>query len=52
MIRTGEEYIESIRDGRAVYANGERVIGVTSHLLFNPYFDTALLPIDSKLRRT
>jgi aromatic ring hydroxylase len=27
MIRTGEQYIESIRDGREVYINGEKVKG-------------------------
>ena len=28
---TGAEYIESLRDGREVYINGERVHDVTSH---------------------
>ncbi|HEX8917651.1 MAG TPA: 4-hydroxyphenylacetate 3-hydroxylase family protein [Chloroflexota bacterium] len=31
---TGEEYIRSLRDGRAVYINGERVADVTTHPAF------------------
>ena len=31
MIRSGEEYLESLRDGRAVYVGGERVDDVTTH---------------------
>ena len=31
MGRTGAEYIASLRDGRAVYVNGERVDDVTEH---------------------
>ena len=34
MIRTGEEYRESIRDGREVWMNGERVDDVTAHPAF------------------
>ena len=30
MIRTGDEYRESIRDGREVWVNGERVEDVTT----------------------
>ena len=30
MIRTGEQYIESIRDRREVYVNGEQVKDVSS----------------------
>jgi len=30
-IRTAEEYLESLRDGRTVYYNGERVEDVTEH---------------------
>ena len=30
-MRTGEEYIESLRDGREVYYKGERVEDVTTH---------------------
>lgn len=39
MIRTGEEYRESIRDGREVYVNGERVKDVPSHPMFKPLVD-------------
>ena len=31
MIRSGEEYLESLRDGRIVYIGGERVDDVTTH---------------------
>ncbi len=36
MIRTGKEYIDSIRDGRQVWMNGERVEDVPSHPSFKP----------------
>ncbi|MEL6288086.1 MAG: 4-hydroxyphenylacetate 3-hydroxylase family protein [Pseudomonadota bacterium] len=39
MIRNGEEYRESIRDGREVYINGERVKDVTTHPMFRPLVD-------------
>ncbi len=39
MIRTGEEYRESIRDGRVVYIDGERVHDVPSHPAFKPLVD-------------
>jgi 4-hydroxyphenylacetate 3-monooxygenase len=39
MIRTGEEYRESIRDGREVWMNGERVDDVTAHPAFRPVVD-------------
>src|ERR1700759_3166723 len=39
MIRTGEEYKASIRDGRAVYMNGERIKDVTAHPSFKPLVD-------------
>lgn len=39
MIRTGEEYIESIRDGREVYVNGEKVKDVATHPMFKPLVD-------------
>lgn len=35
---TGEEYIESLRDGREVYIEGERVKDVTTH----PAFQTSV----------
>jgi len=39
MIRTGAEYRESIRDGRRVWIDGERVEDVTSHPAFKPIVD-------------
>ncbi|MDT8345683.1 MAG: 4-hydroxyphenylacetate 3-hydroxylase family protein [Thermohalobaculum sp.] len=39
MIRTGEDYRASIRDGRAVWVNGERVTDVTTHPMFRPLVD-------------
>lgn len=39
MIRTGEQYRESIRDGRAVWINGERVKDVVTHPAFRPIVD-------------
>lgn len=39
MIRTGAQYLESIRDGREVYVNGERVKDVPSHPMFKPLVD-------------
>ena len=39
MIRTGEQYRDSIRDGREVYINGERVRDVTRHPMFKPLVD-------------
>lgn len=39
MIRTGDEYRESIRDGREVWINGERVDDVTVHPAFKPVVD-------------
>jgi 4-hydroxyphenylacetate 3-monooxygenase len=39
MIRTGGDYRESIRDGREVHINGERVKDVTTHPMFKPLVD-------------
>lgn len=39
MIRTGSEYRDSIRDGREVYINGEKVRDVTIHPQFKPLVD-------------
>ena len=36
MIRNGDECRESIRDGREVYINGERVTDVPTHPMFKP----------------
>jgi 4-hydroxyphenylacetate 3-monooxygenase len=39
MLRTGDEYRESIRDGRAIWIDGERVSDVTTHPAFRPAVD-------------
>src|SRR5260370_29361919 len=36
MIRTGQQYRESLNDGRQVWMNGERVMDVTTHKAFKP----------------
>lgn len=38
-VRTGKQYIDSIRDGREVYINGERVRDVSTHPMFKPLVD-------------
>jgi len=39
MIRTGQQYRDSIRDGREVYINGEKVDDVAAHPMFKPLVD-------------
>src|SRR6202163_4539493 len=39
MIRTGKQYLDSIRDGREVYINGERVKDVTRNPMLKPLID-------------
>src|SRR5258707_6091499 len=39
MIRTGNQYLDSIRDGREVYINGGRVKDVTRHPMMRPLID-------------
>ena len=39
MIRTGDEYRDSIRDGRQVWIDGEQVSDVTTHPMFKPIVD-------------
>ena len=39
MIRTGDEYRESVRDGREIWIDGERVDDVTTHPAFRPIVD-------------
>ncbi|MEU2084303.1 4-hydroxyphenylacetate 3-hydroxylase family protein [Streptomyces albus] len=39
MIRTAEQYRESIRDGREIWINGEKVDDVTTHPAFKPLVD-------------
>jgi 4-hydroxyphenylacetate 3-monooxygenase len=39
MIRTGQQYLDSIRDGREVYIDGARVKDVTRHPMLKPLID-------------
>jgi 4-hydroxyphenylacetate 3-monooxygenase len=39
MLRNGEEYRESLRDGREIWIDGERVADVTAHPMFRPLVD-------------
>ncbi|HEU0116735.1 MAG TPA: 4-hydroxyphenylacetate 3-hydroxylase family protein [Thermomicrobiales bacterium] len=39
MIRTGDDYRESIRDGREIYIDGERIDDATTHPAFKPLID-------------
>jgi 4-hydroxyphenylacetate 3-monooxygenase len=39
MIRTGRQYLDSIRDSREVYINGERVNDLATHAMFKPLID-------------
>jgi 4-hydroxyphenylacetate 3-monooxygenase len=39
MIRTSLQYLDSIRDGRAVYIDGGRVKDVTRHSMMKPLID-------------
>lgn len=39
MLRTGQQYRDSIRDGRRIWINGERVKDVTLHPHFKPLVD-------------
>jgi aromatic ring hydroxylase len=39
MIRKGDEYWESLKDGREIYISGERVQDVTTHPMFKPLVD-------------
>ena len=36
MIRNGDQYRESLQDGREVFINGEQVKDVTTHPMFKP----------------
>ncbi len=36
MLRTGKDYLESLRDGREVWIDGERVSDVPTHPAFAP----------------
>ena len=39
MIRTGQQYRESLKDGREIWINGERVKDVATHKAFKPIVD-------------
>lgn len=39
MLRTGDEYRDSLRDGRQIWINGEKVKDVPSHTAFRPIVD-------------
>lgn len=39
MIRTGQQYLDSIRDSREVYIDGERVKDLARHPMFKPVVD-------------
>jgi 4-hydroxyphenylacetate 3-monooxygenase len=39
LIRTGQQYLDSIRDSREVYINGERVKDLAAHPMFKPLID-------------
>ena len=39
MIRTGNEYRESLKDGREVWIDGERVKDLSTHQAFKPIID-------------
>jgi 4-hydroxyphenylacetate 3-monooxygenase len=48
MLLTGQEYLESIRDGRRVYVGGERVDDVTNHPAFRNAARTFAMIYDRK----
>ena len=50
MIRTGDEYRESIRDGREVWMNGEKIEDVTTHPAFKPAVDARARIYDMQQR--
>ena len=50
MLRTGDEYRESIRDGREVWMNGEKIPDVTTHPAFKPSVDARALIYDLQHR--
>ena len=39
MIRTGDEYRQSLQDGREIWMNGEKITDVTTHPAFKPAVD-------------
>src|SRR5471032_1050731 len=51
MIRTGEQYRDSIRDGRQVWINGERVNDVTTHPRYKTIVDIRARIYDMALEK-
>ena len=51
MIRTGQQYRDSIRDGRQVWINGERVKDVTAHPMFRPLVNVRARIYDMRHRK-
>jgi 4-hydroxyphenylacetate 3-monooxygenase len=49
-IKTGEDHLRSLRDGRAVYIDGERVADVTTHPAFRDAVRTAAALYDHQAR--
>ena len=43
MIRTAEQYVESLNDGRVIYLNGERIPDITKHPAFKGSIDARAL---------
>ena len=52
MIRTGQQYLASIRDSREVYIDGERVRDVATHPMFKPLIDIRARIYDMQQKRT
>ena len=50
-IRTGSEFVESLRDARTIYANGERVRDVTDYPPFRGIVATMASLYDLQHRR-
>ena len=48
MLRTGEEHLKSIRDGRVIYIGDERVEDVTRHPAFRNAAQTVAALYDMK----
>src|SRR5258708_13534631 len=49
-VKTGEDHLRSLRDGRAVYIDGERVADVTTHPAFRNAVRTAAALYDHQAR--
>lgn len=51
MLRTGAEYLDSLRDGRRVYLGAERVADVASHPAFREAANTVAAMFDARFDR-